>query len=186
MLGTREGIWLRWTVVGILAVTEICLVTCLLAGHTDNGPLIGTVIAVAALLVVTVRTSDVSAVAGGSARNRADLESLHERIDETIKRTSDLVRLVLPREEFQTLRKLSVRRFGPYAMGNGLERELRHLRQLGYVGVPSIGAIPRHGGELAEAVRVTPRGCALCGTARTTGTRRHRPARTSVMIGTAD
>ena len=87
-----------------------------------------------------------------------NLKLLRHRLDETDKRTSDLVRLVLPREEFHTLRKLAGRRFGPYALGNGLERELRHLRQLGYVDIPSIGAIPRQGGELAEAVQITPSG----------------------------
>ena len=158
MPNNRDGFWLRWVAVGVLAITEVGLIACLIGGQTDAGLLVGTIIALAALLVVTVRASDVSVLASGSLRGRGDLESLHDRLDETDKRTSELVRLVLPREEFQTLRKLAVRRFGPYAMGNGLERELRHLRQLGYVDVPSIGAIPRHGGELAEAVRITPSG----------------------------
>jgi hypothetical protein len=158
MPSNPDGLWLRWIAVGVLAVTEIGLVTCLVVDRTDAGPLIGTIIALAALIVVSVRASDVAAMTGGSRRSMGDLERLRHRLDETDRRTSDLVRLVLPRDEFQTLRKLAGRRFGPYAMGGGLERELRHLRQLGYVDVPSIGAIPRHGGELAEAVRITPAG----------------------------
>jgi len=154
----RDNLWLRWAAVGVLAITEIGLVGCLIAGRSDAGLLIGTIIAVAAMIVVTVRASDMAALVVGSRPGRGELESLRHRLDETDKRTSDLVRLVLPREEFHTLRELAVRRFGPYALGGGLERELRHLRQLGYVDVPSIGAIPRHGGELAEAVRVTPSG----------------------------
>lgn len=158
MPDNRDNTWLRWMAVGVLALVEIGLVICLIAGHAETGLLIGTIIAVAALIVLTVRASDVALLAGGPRRQVGDLETLRQRLDETDRRTSDLVRLVLPRDEFHTLRKLAGRRFGPYAMGGGLERELRHLRQLGYVDVPSIGAIPRHGGELAESVRITPSG----------------------------
>ena len=59
---------------------------------------------------------------------------------------------------FLNLKKLAGRRFGPYEMGAGLERELRHLRDIGYIDVRAIGSLPAKGDELSEFVSVTPAG----------------------------
>ena len=75
MPDNRDSIRLRWAAVGVLAVTEIGLVGCLLGGHTDSGLLIGTIIAVAALLVVTVRASDVALPGVNSRPGRGELET---------------------------------------------------------------------------------------------------------------
>lgn len=149
---------LRWVAVGVLAAVEVGLVAGLLLKVADTGLLVGAITAIAAFLVVIVRASDLRGQPFGRAGGRADLEALRYRVDEAERRTSDLVRLALPREVFACLRKLAGRRYGPYAMGTGLERELRYLRQLGYVDVPSIGAVPKHGAELSDFVKVTPAG----------------------------
>lgn len=59
---------------------------------------------------------------------------------------------------FENLSRLSTDRFGRYRMNGGLERELRHLRDVGYIEVASIRNIPSEGEDLSVHVKITPEG----------------------------
>ena len=59
---------------------------------------------------------------------------------------------------FENLRKLATGAFGPYHLGQALERELYHLRDIGYVSVASVKAIPKDGPDLSQYVKVTDPG----------------------------
>lgn len=58
---------------------------------------------------------------------------------------------------FFNLKKLSSGNFGPYRIeeSSGLERELYHLRDIDYIRVDSIRALPRSGENLSDHVQIT-------------------------------
>jgi hypothetical protein len=149
---------LQWAVFGTLALVEVGLVAGVLIRSTDIGLLVGAITIVAALLVVTIRVFDVGTLSVGKDGLRAELNAVKEQVAEADRRIDELFLLTMSPAMFLNLKKLASRRFGGYEMGPGLERELRHLRDIGYVDVQAIGAIPKTGPELAEFVTVTPAG----------------------------
>ncbi|MFF1443347.1 hypothetical protein [Streptomyces sp. NPDC058295] len=59
---------------------------------------------------------------------------------------------------YENLKKLTSGNFGNYVMGSALERELRHLRDIGYIRVHSISSVPPEGENLSQYVSVTEAG----------------------------
>jgi hypothetical protein len=61
---------------------------------------------------------------------------------------------------YDNLRKIASGNFGQYKMerGSGLQRELYHLRDIGYIGAHSIRSIPDKGDNLSDHVKITPIG----------------------------
>ena len=61
---------------------------------------------------------------------------------------------------YDNLIKIASGNFGPYKMekGSGLQRELYHLRDIGYIQVHSIRNIPAIGDNLSNYVKITPIG----------------------------
>ncbi|SNY78706.1 hypothetical protein SAMN04244553_1367 [Nocardia amikacinitolerans] len=59
---------------------------------------------------------------------------------------------------WHNLAKLGSGRFGQYVMGKALDRELRYLRDVGYIDVRSVAQIPPEGDNLSDWVEVTPTG----------------------------
>ncbi|MGV9818745.1 hypothetical protein [Nocardia xishanensis] len=59
---------------------------------------------------------------------------------------------------WHNLAKLGSGSFGHYVMGKALDRELRYLRDVGYIDVRSIAQIPAEGDDLSDWVDVTRTG----------------------------
>jgi hypothetical protein len=59
---------------------------------------------------------------------------------------------------YVNLKKLASGNFGQYEISKGLERELYHLRDIGYIKVTSIKAIPKSGENLSDHIEVTETG----------------------------
>jgi hypothetical protein len=60
---------------------------------------------------------------------------------------------------FNNLKKLATGHFGHFKDNGGLRRELRHLRDIGYITVKGhIGDLPDEGPDLSEFVTITPVG----------------------------
>ncbi len=61
---------------------------------------------------------------------------------------------------YLNLKKIASGNFGSYKMekGSGLQRELYHLRDIGYIEVFSIRNIPDMGNNLSDYVKITPIG----------------------------
>jgi hypothetical protein len=59
---------------------------------------------------------------------------------------------------FENLKKIDSERFGHYKKTKGLERELYYLRDVGYIDVKSIKAIPSEGEDLSSYVKITKTG----------------------------
>ena len=71
---------------------------------------------------------------------------------------------------YLSLSKLASGHFGPYVRNQGLEAELRHLRIVGYVRVPSVRDVPPEGPDLSVHAKVTDAGRTLVALrARVTG-----------------
>lgn len=90
---------------------------------------------------------------------REELHSVQRRLDETNERISRLFLITMSEDMYYNLKKLTRSEgFGPYEMCGGLERELFHLRDIGYIEVPYIMRIPKSGGNLSDHVKVTEAG----------------------------
>lgn len=61
---------------------------------------------------------------------------------------------------YENLVKIASGNFGHFRMerGSGLQRELHHLRDIGYIDVLSIRNIPNEGSNLSDYVKITPIG----------------------------
>jgi hypothetical protein len=149
---------LQWAVFATLSIVEFGLLAGVLFGAREIGMLVGSMTVVAALLVITIRVFDLGSLSVGKDGVRAELKAVKEQIAEADRRIDELFLQTMSPAMFLNLKKLTSRCFGPYEMGPGLERELRHLRDIGYVDVRAIGSIPKTGTELAEFAKVTPAG----------------------------
>lgn len=90
---------------------------------------------------------------------RSQLHLVGARMDQISELVAKLFLTTMSKEMFKNLEKLADSNgFGPYEMKKGFERELYHLRDIGYVRVQSIGAIPKKGKNLSEYVNVTDPG----------------------------
>lgn len=86
------------------------------------------------------------------------MKSFREGLEETNERISELFLTTMAPLMYENLKKLVSGHFGEYQMSKGLERELYHLRDIGYIDVPSIKAIPKNGTDLTEHVKITSTG----------------------------
>ncbi len=59
---------------------------------------------------------------------------------------------------YLNLVKIASNNFGEYKITKGLKRELYHLRDIGYIEIESISAIPKNGNNLSEFVKISPTG----------------------------
>lgn len=89
---------------------------------------------------------------------RDEMRSLRTGLDDVNKRIDKLFLATISQPMYENLKKLAAGRFGVYEMSPALERELYHLRDIGYIDVFSIKAIPKTGSNLSEHVKITQSG----------------------------
>lgn len=80
-----------------------------------------------------------------------ELRDLSERVTKTFLSS-------MSPEMYGNLEKLGSGHFGPYEMSSALDRELRHLRDVGYIKVDSIKEIPEKEENLSKFITVTQTG----------------------------
>ena len=89
-----------------------------------------------------------------------------QRIEEKVNKVEEDVDITkqflmsMSKPMYDNLRKIASGNFGPYGMGrgSGLQRELYHLRDIGYIDAHSIRSIPDNGNNLSDYVKITPIG----------------------------
>jgi hypothetical protein len=86
------------------------------------------------------------------------VESVQRQISDINDRVAQLFLLAMAEPMYLNLNKLASGDFGKYYMDGALERELRYLRDVGYIEVSSIHSIPHRGDDLSEYVRISPAG----------------------------
>ncbi len=97
------------------------------------------------------------------AREISDIRSRQDtaesRIKETEKKVERLFAYTMSDSMFLNLKKLSTGKFGHFKNSSALRRELRHLRDVGYIkGRGHISDLPEKGDELSDFIIVTPVG----------------------------
>jgi hypothetical protein len=157
----------RWWAAFIsLALIEAVLLFKLLTSET-SGELLISISVIALLLVLSPRISDLISITlnkEGLEAKLADIEEdLNEaksEIEKANKKIDELFLLSMSIEMYENLKKLVSGHFGQYEKkkGSGFERELYHLRSLGYIRIPSIQKIPEKGENLSVFVEVTDAG----------------------------
>lgn len=93
-----------------------------------------------------------------SANMRAEIDSVHSRLDEMSLKVSELFLSTMSLAMYNNLRKIVNAPFGPYVMGRGLRRELEYLRTIGYVEIDALSQIPSEGRDLSVFVKPTDAG----------------------------
>lgn len=92
---------------------------------------------------------------------RAEVNNVRTDVTDLQDRVARLFLLAMSDNMFNNLRKLASGRFGSFEKSGGLERELRALRELGYLHVPGpggVGGIPARGDNLSDFAQVTDTG----------------------------
>ena len=98
-------------------------------------------------------------IKNGGGFELGPLKLLEQRVNE-VRGEMDVAQsflLSMGDDMYGNLKKLASDDFGPYELHekSGLERELYHLRAIGYIKVRSIRGIPRSGDDLSQHVRAT-------------------------------
>ena len=89
---------------------------------------------------------------------KADVALVQQQVSDLGNKVAEIFLLAMADPMYINLKKLVSGDFGEYEMSGGLRRELYHLRDMGYVNVDSIGAIPPQGENLSSYVTVTSTG----------------------------
>ena len=135
----------------------------------DDAPaaLVIAIAAVAGLLILSPRVFDLLELSVTSTGLTAKIRDVEQKVEEakqqveqTGRKIDQLVAQTMSSEMFENLRKIASGNFGKYTTENsGLLRELRHLRDVGYIEVEgTLGNLPRDGENLSKHVRATPVG----------------------------
>ena len=158
----NSRIW--WSAFIIVAFIEVILAIKLLTEETSGG-LLFAIIAVAILLIIstqidklveiTVKTGELSVKLQQAQR---DIKEAKEEIEQTKEKIDKLFLLSLSPAMYKNLHKLSTGKFGYYEKSKPLERELYHLRNVGYIDVFAISQIPSRGDNLSDYVEITETG----------------------------
>ena len=89
---------------------------------------------------------------------RSEVKSVRNELSELNRKVTKLFLTTMSPAMFHNLEKLYSGRFGPFTKTQGLRRELYHLRDIGYVDIASISALPNEGQNLSEFVTITETG----------------------------
>jgi hypothetical protein len=157
-----------WPVVVFTAtlLIVISLIVRLFVAAEVSVALVIAIAAVAGLLVLSPRVFELAELTiskeGLVAKIREmehKVESAKQGVKETEKKIDQLFAYTMSDAMFGNLRKLATGAFGHYRNNGGLRRELRHLRDIGYIAVKGhIGDLPDEGGNLSDFVTITPVG----------------------------
>jgi hypothetical protein len=86
------------------------------------------------------------------------VEDVQKEVSDLSERVAKVFLFAMPNTMYVNLKKLNSGKFGDYEMSLGLERELYHLRDMGYIEVESIKGIPSSGRNLSDHVKITETG----------------------------
>ena len=148
-----------------IASIEVALLYKLIVGQAATNPteLIIAICIIGILFMLSPNMDSITLVSFGGFR--AELEVLQKKTSENERAIANLILLSMGEDAYLNLRKLATGAFGPFKKPPhmGLEMELYHLRNLGYVVLnkekaPSIHEIPESDDELSDYIEVTDAG----------------------------
>jgi hypothetical protein len=144
----------------------VALVVRLFLATEVSAALVIAIAAVSGLLILSPRVFELAELTiskqGLIAKIRdveQKVESAEQGVKKAEKKIDQLFAYTMSDSMFGNLRKLAAGNFGHFRNNGGLRRELRHLRDVGYVTVKGhIGDLPDEGSNLSDYVTVTPVG----------------------------
>lgn len=163
---TAALIW-PFVVFGATALVLLALFVKLFQLADAPAALVIAIAAVAGLLILSPRVFDLIELTVSNTGLTAKIRDVEKKVDQAkqeIEQTGQKIDQIFAQTMspamFENLRKLSSGDFGKYSTeSSGLLRELRHLRDVGYIEVEgALGNLPREGENLSQYVRVTPVG----------------------------
>jgi hypothetical protein len=89
---------------------------------------------------------------------RQEIQTVRDRIQEIDERVTKLFLITMSPAMYFNLEKLADGTFKHFRKTAGFERELYHLRDIGYVKIESIKAIPKEGPDITEYVTIKEAG----------------------------
>jgi len=147
-----------WAAFTCIAFLEAILLVMLLSGQTSIQLLLAIVV-IATLLFLTPRLDDVIAFTFERGTFESKLSAINKKIATSKARIDKLVLLSMSKSTYGVLKLINSGNFGAYKMTEGLEREIYHLRDLGYIdNVERIRNIPYEGNNLSEHIKITDAG----------------------------
>jgi hypothetical protein len=176
--------WRTIALLSIMSAVELLLIVRLFTSPATDVQLIVAIVVVAVLLLVATIAERLQKVTAGpsgiNAELRTELLMIKEDIGQTkeqvsntkvvVQDTKDVVEdtnrkvqrlfvMTMSEPMYHNLKKLGSGPFGKYEMGPGLERELRWLRDIGYIAAPKgVSSIPRRGDNLSDHIMITKSG----------------------------
>jgi hypothetical protein len=100
---------------------------------------------------------------------RSEVRSVREELSDLNQKVTRLFLTTMSPAMFENLSKLHTGHFGPFEKTQGLKRELYHLRDIGYLAVESISALPDEGPNLSDFVSITETGRSFVELRRSSG-----------------
>lgn len=89
---------------------------------------------------------------------KSKIDTVEKKVIVLNENVSKLFLLTMAEPMYKNLKKLNSGKFGEYKVNKGLERELYHLRDIGYISIESIKSIPEEGNDLSAHVKITDAG----------------------------
>ncbi len=86
---------------------------------------------------------------------KSKIDNVEKEVTNVNENVSKLFLITMAEPMYNNLEKIGTGSFGKYKFSKGLERELYHLRDIGYIDVESIQSIPKEGADLSQYVKVT-------------------------------
>ncbi|KAB8331322.1 DUF805 domain-containing protein [Scytonema tolypothrichoides VB-61278] len=145
----------KWWAAFICIIFIEAVLLILLISRQATPLLYVAIIAIACLLFLIPQLDEVIALTFDRGKLDSKINSIGKKISTTKARTDKLVLLSMSKSMFETLKKLAAGSFGVYEMSDALERELYHLKDIGYVEVGRIRDIPYKDNNLCDYVKVT-------------------------------
>lgn len=153
---------IQWVVV-FLGIASIA-VALIYKPATSSAAVIATGI-VGFLFVLLLNVGSLKSFTLGTEGVKAELEVLQKKTSENDAAITNLILLSMGTDAYHNLQKLATGAYGPYKKEHymGLETELYHLRNLGYIALKdktarSIYDIPESGDQLSDYIEVTNQG----------------------------
>jgi hypothetical protein len=153
---------LRWLLMSfvIAAVIAALLYRFLASQSAISGLELGAICFLALLFLLVSNVDKITNVTMGTSGFSLELQQLKMATSANDQAISDLILLAMGPATFYNLSKLASGSFGPYVKEKhiGLETELYHLRNLGYITLKnsrSIHEIPEKGEQLSDYFDVT-------------------------------
>jgi hypothetical protein len=162
----------RWPVFVFVTTlaADIALLVKLMISQDPSSSLIAAVVILTVVIILVPRIPDIArlkvfgmsaqlrTVKQGLAETKKEVQVAQENVVKTNERLDGLFALSLSDWQFVNLQKLASGNFGQFVRSLGLENDLRHLRNHGYIEAASVRDVPNSGEELCDYVRVTNAG----------------------------